>query len=169
MAEPNFSSLIDLNAYIEKTHSGEPAYQQAKAMLEGRAKQVDVTALMSDSRAMFSGNNKPAVLFVAAVEHIQNKLVQNTDLLKKELAENQKRVRENTAEAIKGLEAIPTATEGEASSPEAEAKKASAIRTMAEATKAGIELKQYSIGLDKSTSSMTAVFDNIKAAVIKRV
>jgi len=167
MEEKNPESFI--NKFIEERFGSEPVYQQTRAMLEGRAKQMEAKALINDSRAMFAGNNKPEVLFVAAVEQIQNKLAQNADVLKNAIVENQKKVRENVVEAIRAMKEFTIPKEGEASTHEAEVKNASVVRAMTEATKSGIELKQYRVGLDKSTGSMMAVLDNIKASMIKRV
>ena len=96
----NVKNLIKtIENTIEEKFSSHPAYQQTKAVLEGKAKQVDVKTLVDDSRAMFAGGNKPEVLLSAAVDHLKNRIVLNADVFKKDIEESKGKLNERMTEA----------------------------------------------------------------------
>ncbi len=160
----NIKNLIKtLENTIETTFSAQPAYQQTKAVLEGKAKQVDVKTLIDDSRAMFAGSNKPEALFAAAVDHLKNRIVQNADAFKKDIAESKIKLGKSATEAKKIVAGIALKKEEEFAARGIEEKEKSAIRVVAEVKKAEAELKRYELGVEKSVNNITAKLDGFKA------
>jgi hypothetical protein len=79
-----------LEGGIEKKFSSQPAYQQVKTILEGKAEKVDVKSLIADSRAMFSGDNKPELLAANVIETLKAVMDKNIAEVKNEIAGNLK-------------------------------------------------------------------------------
>jgi hypothetical protein len=165
----NIKNLIKtLENTIEEKFSSHPAYQQTKAVLEGKAKQVDVKALVDDSRAMFAGNNKPQALFNASVDHLKTRIVQNADAFKKDIEEHKLKLSESITEAKKIVAGIVLKKEEELAARGIEEKELSALRIVTEAKKAEAELKQHTVGIDKSVKNITEKLDGLKTIFVPK-
>lgn len=80
---------------IEQRFGAQAGFKDVKAMLEGKAEKPDVRSMIMDSRAVFSGENKPQVLALKTVDIFKNEMDVTTggakavlDLKKKDIAEN---------------------------------------------------------------------------------
>lgn len=165
----NIKNLIKtIENSIEEKFSSHPAYQQTKAVLEGKAKQVDVKTLVDDSRAMFAGGNRPEALFIAAVDHLKGRVVQNADAFKKDIAESKLKLGERMAEAKKTVAGISLKKEADLAARGIEAKERSAFGVIVEAKKAEMELKQHTVGVEKSVNNITAKLDALKARFVSK-
>jgi hypothetical protein len=153
---------------IEEKFSSHPAYQQTKAVLEGKAKQVDVKVLVDDSRAMFAGSNKPQALFTAAVDHLKTRLVQNADTFKKDIEERKLKLSEGITEAKKIVAGFALKKEEELAARGIEEKELSALRVVAEAKKAEAELKQHTASVEKSVKNITEKLDGLKTIFVPK-
>jgi len=165
----NVKNLIKtIENTIEEKFSSHPAYQQTKAVLEGKAKQVDVKTLVDDSRAMFAGGNKPEVLLSAAVDHLKNRIVLNADVFKKDIEESKGKLNERMTEAKNIVAGLALKKEEDLASRGIEAKELSAIRVVAEVKKAEMELKQHTVGVEKSVKKITAELDRLKTIFVPK-
>jgi len=165
----NVKNLIKtLENTIEEKFSSHPAYQQTKAVLEGKAKQVDVKTLIDDSRAMFAGSNKPEALISAAVDHLKTRIVQNADTFKKDIEESRVKLSERMTEAKKIVASIRLKKEEDLAARRIEEKELSALRIVAEVKKAEMELKQHTVSVEKSIKNIAEKLDGLKTIFVPK-
>ncbi len=68
------SFMKGLEGKIEKKIGSHPGYKQVKAALEKKGERPDPRTLIMDSRAMFSGENKPAFLVLEAMTYLEKQV-----------------------------------------------------------------------------------------------
>ncbi len=82
--------LKNLEDGIEKRFGSQAGYTQVKAVLEGKAETVDTKALIKDSRAVFTGDNKPELLMVNTIENLKGIVDTRTMLIPREIDDRQR-------------------------------------------------------------------------------
>ena len=66
------SGLVQgLEKKIQERFGTQAGYQQVKAVVEGKARKVSIKTMVTDARAVFSGENKPSLLAGRALEDLQ--------------------------------------------------------------------------------------------------
>lgn len=80
---------------IEKRFGSHRAYKQVKAALEKKGAKPDPMALIMDSKAMFSGNNKPSILVTEAVTALEKQIESRSGAMLKAFDKKKKVVANN--------------------------------------------------------------------------
>lgn len=82
--------LKGLEDQIEEQFGSHAGYQQVRAVLEGTAQEVNTRILISDARAVLSGENKPELVATGLVGELQNQFNMSTGLFSQAVEKVQK-------------------------------------------------------------------------------
>lgn len=70
----NINILKPLEDIVQQRFSDVSAYRQVKDLLEGRVEKIEGKIIIEDSRAVFSGDNRPDVLVAHGIDAIKTKI-----------------------------------------------------------------------------------------------
>ncbi|CAB1080574.1 hypothetical protein D1AOALGA4SA_8254 [Olavius algarvensis Delta 1 endosymbiont] len=97
MADPiDLKSLVKgVEDGIEAKFGSHPGFKQVKAVLQKKGGRPDPRAMIMDSRAVFTGDNKPLALATRGVDNLEKQVATQKDKLLAAVAENRRAVADN--------------------------------------------------------------------------
>ncbi len=163
----NITSVIKgIEGFIEERFGSQAGYRQVKDVLEGKAEKVDTRSLVIESRAAFSGNNRPEALALDIIDGLRTDVEAGKAEIPGLLKEREKAITDRIEKNKATMESRPSNVEYEVAEEEA-VFTGRLVAADGTSPVAGAKVLVRGTGREAETIVMTAVTDENGEYVIK--